>query len=168
LTQKKPPQLGSLTTDELKTVVISFERTGCYGNCPAYKLTIRGDGHVDYKGIRDVMTTGNKSGSIDDTGLRSILAAFSKANFFSIGDDVSEQKCSCRVCTDFPTVLTTIDVAGNMHSVSNYHGCGCSSDELWNLEKTIDKVVNVEQWTGDVSKAGPNGTTCWDPKPRKN
>ncbi len=168
MSQAKPPQFDSLTPDQLKTVVISFERTGCFGNCPAYKLTVRGDGRVEYTGIRDVKITGDKSGKIDDAGLPLILAAFSKANFFSIGDNVSEQKCSCRLCTDMPTVYTSINVAGTNHRVDHYYGCGCASHELWNLEKTIDQVVNVAQWTGDVSKAGPMATTCWDPKPGKN
>jgi hypothetical protein len=168
MSQAKPPLLDALTVDQLKTLVISFERTSCYGNCPAYKLTIRGDGSVEYNGVRDVRAKGNKTGKIDAEGLRSILAAFATANFFSIGDNVSEQKCTCRICTDMPNALTTINVAGTNHSVDHYYGCGCASKELWELEKTIDRIVNVEQWTGDVSKAGPFGTTCFDPKPQKN
>jgi len=167
MSQATPPKLDSLTADQLKTLVISFERTGCYGNCPAYKLIIGGDGRVEYDGVRDVKITGKKSGTINDAGIRSILSAFSKADFFSIGDNVGEKKCTCRQCTDMPTVLTEIRVAGSIHSVDHYYGCGCASEALWDLEKTIDVAVNTSQWTGDVSKAGPFGTTCWEPKPPK-
>jgi len=31
---------------------------------------------------------------------------------------------------------------------------------VFDLESVIDKSANSEQWTGDVSNAGPYGTTC--------
>ncbi len=165
--QTTAPALDSLSADQLNGTLITFERTGCYGNCPAYKLTIHGDGRVEYDGVKDVKVTGKKTGTIDEAGLRTILAAFSTAKFFSVGDDVGAKACSCRQCTDMPTVITSISVAGAKHNVDHYHGCGCASKELWDLEDTIDRAVKVDQWTGDVSKAGPNGTTCWDPQPAK-
>jgi len=160
--------LNSLSADQLKRMLITFERTGCYGNCPAYKLTIHGDGRVEYNGVRDVKATGAKSGKIDEASLRSILAAFSTAKFFSVGKEVGARDCSCRQCTDLPTVITEISIGGTKHNVEHYHGCGCASKELWDLEETIDRVVKVDQWTGDVSKAGPFGMTCWDPQPAKS
>ncbi len=42
--------LSSLSDNELKTVVIRLERTSCYGNCPAYSVTIHGDGRIEYAG----------------------------------------------------------------------------------------------------------------------
>src|ERR1700746_1609053 len=44
------PDLNSLSDSELKALTISLERTGCYGSCPAYTVTIRGDGSVTYVG----------------------------------------------------------------------------------------------------------------------
>ncbi len=42
------PSLDLLSDEELKAVVIRMERTHCYGSCPAYTLTIYGDGRVEY------------------------------------------------------------------------------------------------------------------------
>ena len=168
LAQTAAPALDSLKPDQLKSMVIAFERTGCYGTCPAYKLTINGDGRVEYNGIRYVKAIGKKSGTVDEAGLRTILTAFSKANFFSVGKEVGSRECDCRQCTDLPTAITEISVANAKHNVEHYHGCGCASKELWDLEETIDRVVKVDQWTGDVSKAGPFGMTCWDPPPAKS
>jgi Domain of unknown function (DUF6438) len=166
--QTQLPKLESLTPDQIKSLVISFERTSCYGNCPAYKLTIHGDGRVEYVGARDVKVVGSKSGSVEDAGLRSILAAFSAAAFTSIGEDVSESKCSCNTCTDFPSVITAITVGKATYRVNHYHGCACASKELLNLEDEIDRIVRSDQWTGDISKAGPVGTTCFAPRPAKS
>jgi Domain of unknown function (DUF6438) len=164
---QKKPQLDSLTSEQLTDLIIQFERTGCYGNCPAYKLTIYGDGRVEYDGIRDVKTKGKKTGKISESDIRVILSAFAKADFFAIGENVSAEKCSCRQCTDFPTALTEISLKDTSHKVNHYLGCGCATKELYSLEEQVDQLTKVEIWTGDVSKAGPFGTTCWGPPPCK-
>jgi len=54
--------LSQLTESELDTLVIQFERSSCYGNCPAYRLTIHGDGRIEYNGIRFVKQIGPAQG----------------------------------------------------------------------------------------------------------
>ena len=165
--QNAPPDMSSLTAEQLRTLSIRFERTGCYGNCPAYTLTIHGNGQVEYEGLTNVKKTGKASGTIEDADLRAILSAFAKSDFYSVGENVSQSKCTCRQCTDLPTIRIAIEVAGSGHKVDHYHGCGCATKELWKLEDEIDRIVKTSQWTGDVSKAGPYGMTCWDPPPTK-
>jgi hypothetical protein len=154
-----PTKLDSLSTEQLKTVVIRFQRTECYGSCPAYKVTIFGDGRVEYVGEKNVKVQGKKNGRIGEGDLRSLLAAFSKADFFSLGENLGESKCSCALWTDFPTTLTEITIGSSTHRLEHYAGCGCASKELFALEDEIDKAAKVQIWTGDVSKAGPFGTT---------
>jgi len=156
------PNLESLTPEQLKSLVIKFQRSGCYGNCPQYQLTIYGDGRVEYKGIKDVKLVGSGKGTVAAADVNSILAAFAKANFLTIGDNVSEEKCNCGYCTDLPTVVTEITVGGTTHIVQHYLGCGCATKELRELESVIDRLVKSDQWTGDVSKSGPMGMTCFN------
>jgi hypothetical protein len=155
-------KLAGVTEDNLKKLIISFERTSCYGNCPAYKLTIKGDGTVTYEGIRDVKTVGKNSGTLTEGDLRAILKALDDANFLTIGDTVG-QKCTCGECTDMPSAKISVTGAGLDHTVDHYHGCRCATKSLWEAEDAIDKILKTEQWTGDVSKAGPRGTTCSGP-----
>ena len=154
--------LESLTPDQLKSLVIKFQRSGCYGNCPQYQLAIYGDGRVEYQGIKDVKLVGSGKGTIEAADVRSILTAFAKANFFTVGDNVSEEKCNCGYCTDLPTVVTEITIGGTKHTVEHYLGCGCATKELRELESVIDRLVKSDQWTGDVSKSGPMGMTCFN------
>ena len=163
--QTKSPQFDSLSADQLKSAVVHFTRTQCYGTCPAYKLAINGDGRIEYEGVENVKVKDQRTGKIAESDLRAIMAAFSKAKFYSIGKDVSESNCTCNLCTDFPNVITEISIGGVSHRVDHYHGCACASKELFNLETEIDRIAKTEQWTGDVSKAGPFGTTCFPPKP---
>ncbi len=160
-TKQQDVQLANLTDGELKAVVIQFERTGCYGNCPAYKLTVYGDGRAEYEGKKDVKETGRKEGRIDVADIKRMVSEFDKAGFFAI-DQFTEKNCSCTLCTDMPTAITEIRIKGASHQVVHYYGCRCAPKALWELEQTIDKIASTEQWTGDVSKQGPRGTTCFN------
>lgn len=154
------PDLNSLTDADLKTVTIRLERTACYGNCPVYNVTIQGDGHVAYEGKANVKTTGAREGQIDQEKIKALLSQFAQAKFLSL-PDYSLGKCRCRKCTDMPSAITDLRVTGVSHRVKHDYGCSCAPAALFDLESAIDKAADVEQWTGDVRKQGPFGTTCW-------
>jgi hypothetical protein len=153
-------QLTNLTDGELKNVVIRLERSQCYGSCPAYKVAIYGNGRLEYVGESNVKLKGTKEAEIAMGDFKHLVSEFEKANYFST-DQYAEKNCSCRFCTDMPTVITEIQVKGTTHRVEHYYGCTCAPKALWELEQAIDKIVRTEQWTGDVSKQGPFGTTCF-------
>ena len=159
--QQKTQQVNNPPDGDLKDLVVSLERTTCYGDCPAYKLTIYGDGRVEYEGTANVKLTNKKEGHVQPGDLKKILAAFDKANYFSI-KPYTYDTCTCTLCTDMPTAITEIHAKGKSHRVEHYYGCRCAPRELWELEEGIDRIVGTEQWTGDVSKQGPRGTTCFD------
>src|SRR5215471_19307835 len=155
------PDLNSLSDSDLKALTISFERTQCYGTCPSYTIAIHGDGSVTYIGKEHVKIKENREGRIEPKALRTLLSEFAKAKFLSLPEDYSESKCACRRCTDMATAITELKTTNVTHRVNHYYGCGCAPKALFELESAIDKAANVEQWTGDVSKQGPFGTTCF-------
>jgi hypothetical protein len=154
------PDLSTLSDADLKTIIVHLERKPCDGNCPVYTLTIHGDGGVDYTGKAGVKEKGERHGTIESAAVKTLMSEFVRAKFLSL-PDYSLEKCACRRCTDMPSVVTEISGAGVNHRVNHDYGCGCAPKTLFELESAIDKAANVEQWTGDVSKAGPFGTTCW-------
>jgi hypothetical protein len=169
-TQSNPVQatnLDSLSDDELKTVVVRMERTHCLGTCPAYILTIHGDGRVEYVDKENKEVAPPKQGSITPSAVKTLVAEFARVKFLSLPDYLL-QKCPCRQCTDLPSAITEIDVRGITHRVRHDHGCGCAPKALFELETAIDKAANTEQWTGDTSTRGPFGTSCFQPKGSKN
>jgi len=152
--------LSALSDSELSAITITMERTGCYGNCPSYVLTIKGNGTVEYVGRENVNVKGTRQGTNKLETLRSLMAEFARAGFLSISNDYSGDRCKCGYCTDLPAAITRVQVKSTIHSVDHYYGCRCAPRSLFGLETAIDKAANVEQWTGDVSKSGPFGTTC--------
>ena len=153
--------LTSLPDADVKTVTVQLERTACYGNCPAYTVTIHGDGRVEYNGKTHVKEKGPREGRIEAGQIKSLLNEFATAKFFTLSENYSGENCT-RYCTDMPTAVTEINVREASHHVKHYYGCGGAPRALFDLESAIDKLANVERWTGDVSKAGPFGTTCVD------
>ena len=155
------PDLGSLSDADLRTITIQLERTGCFGTCPAYSATIHGDGRVEYNGKSHVKEMGTREGRIEKDKIRALASVFAKMKFWGIAEDYSAAKCKGRVCTDMATAITELSTRGVTHRVKHYYGCGSAPKSLFDLESAIDKSANSEQWTGDVSKAGPYGTTCF-------
>lgn len=154
------PDLNSLSDADLKGITVQFERTGCYGSCPAYTLTIHGDGRIEYVGNKYVKVKGTQQGRVEEVRIKELISEFAKAKFLSLPEDDWEKKCACRQCTDLPSAITELKVAGITHRVNHYYGCTCAPKSLFQLESSIDKAVQVDQWTGDVSQQGPFGMTC--------
>ncbi|HZV88152.1 MAG TPA: DUF6438 domain-containing protein [Candidatus Binatus sp.] len=157
---EQAPDLSSVSEADLKTVTIQLERVGCLGTCPAYSITIHGDGRVEYSGNGHVKETGGREGRIEPDKIRELLSQFAKAKFWDVAEDYTRAKCG-RYCTDMATAVTAVTLKGATHRVKHYYGCGNAPKSLFELESSVDKTVDSEQWTGDVSKAGPYGTTCF-------
>jgi hypothetical protein len=156
----KAPDLTSLSDADLKALTIQLERMPCYGTCPAYSVTIRGDGRIEYNGKSRVKETGTREGQITTDKIRALALDFAKAKFWGLEEDYSGKKCKGS-CTDMATAVTELTVRGVTHRVKHYYGCGGVPKSFFDLESAIDKSANSEQWTGDVGKAGPFGTTCF-------
>ena len=84
--------LTSLPDADVKTLTVQLERTACYGNCPAYTVTIHGDGRVEYNGKTPVKEKGLREGRIEAEQIkatpagiqsqgRSLLNEFATAKF---------------------------------------------------------------------------------------
>ena len=161
-TSDPTPDLGALSDADLKAATIRLERTRCYGSCPAYTVTIHGDGRVEYSGTFGVKVKEARTGRVEPEAVKRLLSQFAQAKFLAIKEDYSAEKCSCsRRCTDMASAVTELVAGGVKHRVNHCYGCGCAPKALFELESAIDKAAQVEQWTGDVSKQGPYGTTCW-------
>src|SRR5436190_20985122 len=98
----QPTDLNSLSDTDLKTVTIRMERTGCYGSCPAYTVTIHGDGAVEYDGKRHVKESGTQKARLELDTIKALTKEFAKANFLTLSEDYSGENCT-RYCTDMPT-----------------------------------------------------------------
>jgi hypothetical protein len=128
-------------------LMITLERTECFGFCPVYKLTITTDGAVIFEGRRFVKQEGvTIKSAISKERLKQLMAEFDRVKFFSLEDDYSEIRLSCP--TDQPSAITSIRINGRSKRINHYLGCGEPKvpKALTELENKIDEIVNTAQW----------------------
>lgn len=134
-------------TPDYSSLIITLERTPCFGTCPAYKLTVYGDGRVVYEGSMFVAVDGQQTATISPNDVRELVAAMENAKFFSLKDDYSAP------ATDLPSTITTVTLGGQSKTINHYGVCGYSDidtapKELCDLESKIDEITNSAQWVG--------------------
>lgn len=122
-------------------VVITLERTACFGTCPVYSLTIRGDGTVVYEGKDFVKVKGKAETTISQEQVEQLVSEFEKVDYFSLNDSYTE-----RTITDAPTVTTSITIDGKTKTIEHYRGDENAPEALTQLENKIDEIVDSEQW----------------------
>jgi hypothetical protein len=129
--------------------LITLERTGCFGPCPEYKLTISADGTVTFEGRRFVKKVGTVKSVISKEQVRELLAAFMKINYFDLRDRYEGPGDGCKQwATDHPSAITSIRTNGKSKSVWHYYGCRGVEvlAELEKLEQAIDDAANSAHW----------------------
>lgn len=143
------------TPKEPSDVEISLTRWGCFGTCPSYRVTIFGDGTVEYEGFFYVNVQGMVEASITQEKIGALLDAFEQLDFFNLPDEYTS------MLTDGATYETTLRIGKKEKTVSRYI---CGPTELMDLEHMIDDIVGTERWTGQkIEKFYPDERTC--PKP---
>ena len=142
-----------ISQDVPQDLMITLERTACYGFCPVYKLTITADGAVVFEGRQFVKQEGATiKSAISQERLKQLMAEFDRVKFFSLEDDYMNNP---RVCAEYRTdnssAFTSVRIDGKSKAVRHYHGCSGPKvpKELTELEDKIDEIVNTAQWLPD-------------------
>ncbi|TVT41785.1 hypothetical protein FNT36_10205 [Hymenobacter setariae] len=86
-----------------------FQRTPCYGTCPAYTATVFRNGKVSYNGERSVPVMGQHTFSLDQATVAAMLDEARRRNFNSL-----EHSYHARV-TDLPATIITTYLPGQKH-----------------------------------------------------
>lgn len=167
----EPAPLSPTTFPEAtnpESVVATMERQGCYGKCPVYRLTVHGDGLIEYEGNAYVHSKGKRRARISSAEVDQLLAGFRNVNYFSLDDKYTELHKSTEIVvtaggcnkklsdtlvstmpTDLAWTLTTLTIGDKTKSVLDYYGAPAS---LRKLETQIDQLTNSERWVRGGAK----------------
>jgi hypothetical protein len=142
------PGVKQPLTDE--QVVITLERSVCYGTCPEYTVTIHGDGSVIYEGRDFVRVTGKQHGTAQREDVARLVDMFERAHFFDLKDRYSAQ------ITDLPTYRVTYERNGRRKTVVDYAGEDAGMPHaVSEIEQEIDRVAQTEKWVRDPHSLEP-------------
>ena len=119
-----------------KELIISLERTPCYGTCPIYKMKIFSDGSAFYHGERFVEKIGNYEFSVSKETINYILKKADEIGFFEL-----EEKYTANI-TDLPKTITFIKNGKNKKRVVDYYG---APKTLKEFESLVDGCIDYRK-----------------------
>jgi hypothetical protein len=121
-------------------VSIALERTGCYGTCPSYSVTVSTEG-IAFEGSSFVVAQGKHTANVNADEVRHLAKRFAAADFYSMD---SHYRASV---TDNPTYILTITVDGHTKSVEDYVGSWEGMPAVISeLENQVDDFARTEKW----------------------
>lgn len=111
---------------------ISLARSGCYGKCPVYQITLNRDGSVLYKGDMFVEHIGSYNVDVE-FDFQKFEDLVKTSDFFNLEDKYIEN------VADVPSCGITVKTGSRIKSVVDN---GIGPEELRVFQKEIDKVIS--------------------------
>ena len=109
-------------------IIISLEKTACFGRCPVFKIIIYNNGEALYNGLKFVKKVGEYDLKVSKREINKILSKAKKIGFNNLKNEYSER------ITDLPTTYIMI----NNKKIKDYYG---APSKLKDLEKMIENIV---------------------------
>lgn len=126
-----------VSDDYRENSVISMERTYCFGDCPQYKIILRGNGNCKFVKMNFFDTVDVIDYSVPISTVDSILIKMFEINFF----DLNEYYCP--MVLDAPQTITSVTTKSGSKTV--VRGCRVknATEQLVEFENFIDeKLLN--------------------------
>jgi len=139
-------------------VRIVLSRTGCFGGCPVYTVSVAGNGAVRYDGLNYVRVTGTQKWTIDPAAARALADEIERAGFFQLKDEYTAHG------SDFPTTIVTLTRGTRTKTVKDEFG---APPALTEIEARIDRASGARGYVfvnaaaiGDLRKNGWRAETA--------
>jgi len=114
--------------NDQKKLIISLEKTACFGTCPILKIEIYNNGAIVYNGIKHVKKIGTLNLEIQKKEIQKILLMAEEIDFYNLEKEYTER------ISDLPT--TYIMINGKL--IKDYFG---APKKLKDLENQIEKKI---------------------------
>lgn len=130
-------------------LVITLERTPCYGRCATYTVALHADGTVHFTGTRFTAVTGPQAATIPRDSVAAIARALDALGFDRLPEQMTYGTPSCpERIADLPTAVVTRRAGGVTKRVVHSPGCSGAPQALTALEQRIDAVAGTARWIG--------------------
>lgn len=121
-------------------VAITLQRTGCFGSCPSYSVTVSTDG-IAFEGGGFVVAAGKHTDSVNADEVRNLAKRFVAADFYSMDSSYHAS------VTDNPTYILTIAIDSHTKKVVDYVGSWQGMPAVISeLEDEVDTFGRTQRW----------------------
>ena len=164
-----PPDRAFPTNVDLAKLRIALQRTACFGTCPQYRVEVRGDGEVTYRGDEFVLVTGEQHWRVPAATVAPLIALLRRSDYFKLDGYYQAD------ITDNPTFTTSVDTGTQRKFIHDYAGRllkdepasgkrgRAMPESVTAIEDAIDAVSGVASWVqGDEHTMARLREAHWD------
>lgn len=138
---ERPARTLALPTVPLHLVRMKLTRSGCYGSCPSYEVTVSGDGQVTYVGDYYVDVQGTHQFQIPIAAVAQLLDSVRDKDLWSAKPEYRAP------VTDNPTFTLTLQMGEDTHTIVDYVGEMVGMPPaIREFEREIDEVAGTGSW----------------------
>lgn len=154
-TQKEIVQKNLRKELDPRQIVVTLERTACFGSCPSYRVTLTGTGDVVYEGKALVKITGTRRATLPREEVLKIVNELLRVKIFDappeydtldlINSYEGRLTIGSAITTDGPSAYLELRIGADAKRVRLYSHV---PKELGAIPALIDQVTDIEQWIG--------------------
>ena len=126
------------------SLTIEMWHSNCQVGCPVYKVTVHGNGAVEYIGEQFVKVRGAQASSLNEEQMQAVLVGFDRADFFSLEDQAfawgyHTARVNVRIAVDGKTKA----VSSDMYHIGAESGLQAKFVEA---AANLDRVIGTDRW----------------------
>ena len=121
-------------------LVISLQRTACFGQCPVYKVEIFKDGTVKYKGTAHIKKHGQHEATATMAFIKNILQKAAVINYMALSDKYPKGD---NMIADIPSTISYVRIDNEGKMITNNFD---APKELIEFERWLEKEIDGLEW----------------------
>lgn len=130
---------------QLSNFKLSLERSGCYGQCPAFSLTLASNGALVVKGVRYVNFKEVNS-QLSSKQLTNVARLVFQSHYFDTPNIYGRDGSGCKATwTDNSTIKWEVTIGKFSHGIDYYQGCEGAPASLSQLEKRFIEYIGMAE-----------------------
>jgi hypothetical protein len=123
-------------------VEITLERSDCYGGCAAYRITVRGDGQVQFEGLANTLVLGVHHYRIPAAEAERLVDRFRNSNFWSLDGQYEAQ------IEDGQSTLLGVRAGRATKAVLDYEGLSVGMPAfVAAIQQAVDETTDAARFT---------------------
>jgi len=120
------------------SLVVSFERTPCFGRCPVFKIKVYESGFATYEGLNFAEKIGLYSYRFNQDDLQKIYQMAESIDYFNLDSDYNDPLIS-----DLPSAISKITLNDKSHRIRATRGMPKSLNDF---HENLGVMLNEKDW----------------------